>query len=240
MTAPLHFEEVGRGDPPIVLVPGWCCDLATLAPTAKHLSEGHRVISVDLPGHGQSAFGGGALSMSDIVAQVRATTTALGIEKPVLIGHSLGGRLVLAIVQADPGFAAAAVLLDSVIDDPPANVAARRAELEGPDWETALSRRFSGLGSPQALVDSMLGTPRDAALAVLVASDEFDAAAAVAACRVPLLYIGAPNPRAEEARLQELNPRLVYRQVAASGHFVQLDAAPEVNAIVDTFLGGPR
>ena len=51
----LGYEETGEGEPPVLLVHGWCCDHTYLAPQLEHFVErGHRVVAVDLRGHGKS------------------------------------------------------------------------------------------------------------------------------------------------------------------------------------------
>src|SRR5437867_11077651 len=50
----LAFAETGSGPPPIVLVHGWTCDHTYFAPQRDYFSKRHRVVSVDLRGHGQS------------------------------------------------------------------------------------------------------------------------------------------------------------------------------------------
>jgi hypothetical protein len=51
----LFYEEADGGEPPIVLVHGWCCDHSFFAPQIEHFARTrHRVVAVDLRGHGQS------------------------------------------------------------------------------------------------------------------------------------------------------------------------------------------
>jgi pimeloyl-ACP methyl ester carboxylesterase len=50
----LAYEEAGRGDPPLLLVHGWTCDHSFFAPKFEHFSRTHRVVNVDLRGHGES------------------------------------------------------------------------------------------------------------------------------------------------------------------------------------------
>ena len=50
----LFYEEAGSGDPPLVFVHGWCCDHTYFQPQFDHFKSSHRVIAVDLRGHGQS------------------------------------------------------------------------------------------------------------------------------------------------------------------------------------------
>jgi pimeloyl-ACP methyl ester carboxylesterase len=50
----LAYEEGGQGTPPILLVHCWTCDHAFLAPQFEHFTSAHRVVNVDLRGHGES------------------------------------------------------------------------------------------------------------------------------------------------------------------------------------------
>ncbi len=49
----LFYDQAGEGEPPMVLVHGWCCDHTYFAPQAEHFRRHHRVIAVDLRGHGR-------------------------------------------------------------------------------------------------------------------------------------------------------------------------------------------
>ena len=50
----LAYAESGSGDPTLVFVHGWTCNHTHLAPQFTHFAEEHRVIAVDLRGHGAS------------------------------------------------------------------------------------------------------------------------------------------------------------------------------------------
>ena len=54
MTA-LAYDEAGEGDPHLLFMHGWCGDRTFFAPQFDYFSAMHRVVSVDLPGHGASA-----------------------------------------------------------------------------------------------------------------------------------------------------------------------------------------
>ena len=50
----LAYEEAGSGDPPLLLVHCWCCDHSYFQPQFEHFQRDHRVVAVDLRGHGAS------------------------------------------------------------------------------------------------------------------------------------------------------------------------------------------
>jgi sigma-B regulation protein RsbQ len=238
----LFYTRAGAGKPLLVLVPGWCCDHTTMSPLAERLESSFEVLGLDLRGMGQSEFPGGPFTMADLVEDLCDLCEKLGVRHPILIGHSLGGRVVLATLQAHPHFAPAAVLLDVAVEESPEKVVARRAEVEGEDWRAALQRRFGnlmpqGAGNAQRdLVEQILDTPIDAARALLRASDDFDATVALSGCPLPVLYVGASEPRESLTRLVQLKADIFFGQVVGSGHFVQIDAAGQVAAMVDRFV----
>jgi hypothetical protein len=67
-----------------------------------------------------------------------------------------------------------------------------------------------------------------------------EAAAALAACRVPVLYVGSSHPRFDESALARLRPDIWIARVAISGHFVQVFALPQVIAMIERFLGAAQ
>jgi pimeloyl-ACP methyl ester carboxylesterase len=168
-----------------------------MSPLMERLSANHEVIGVDLRGVGQSDFGGAPFTMADLVEDLRDLCQKLQVHHPILIGHSLGGRVVLAVLQAHPDLAPAGVLLDTAFDESIERVLERRAEVESADWRLALRRRFGNLQSHEMrasacdLVELMLETPIEAVRASLLASGDVDAGRALSGCRMPILYVCA-------------------------------------------------
>jgi pimeloyl-ACP methyl ester esterase len=95
----LHLEATGQG-PPLLLVHGWSRSSADLAPLAARLAARHRVISLDLRGHGRSTPG--EVSRETLAGDLVALVEALAPERPVLLGWSLGGQ---AALEAAPRLA---------------------------------------------------------------------------------------------------------------------------------------
>ncbi len=90
----LEVYEWGRPDAPAILLAHGIQDFAlTLAPVAKAFAVDHHVIAYDLRGHGESAHPG-VYTMAHHIADLHAVYTDSGVDRPIVVGHSLGGQVV--------------------------------------------------------------------------------------------------------------------------------------------------
>lgn len=90
----LHYDESGpEGGVPIVLLHGWGCNHTTLASIRKLLEGKMRVFSFDLPGFGQTPEPSEVWGIERYTAYTEAAIKQLGISRPILLGHSFGGRI---------------------------------------------------------------------------------------------------------------------------------------------------
>ncbi len=120
----LFYEEAGGEGVPFLLVHGIACDHTHLAPQFELSGRaGHRVVAVDLRGHGRSGAPEDDYTIEGFADDLAWTCGQLGLEKPVVVGHSLGGEVSLALAAAFPDLPSAVVLMDSTIVPPPERAA---------------------------------------------------------------------------------------------------------------------
>lgn len=107
----LDADGPGRA---FVLVHGAGIDSSMYAPQVAALSEtGHRVVAVDLRGHGASTLAEGVrITASALLDDLVALLEHLRVEAPVLVGHSLGGNLAQALVRRHPHLVGGLVAID--------------------------------------------------------------------------------------------------------------------------------
>ena len=138
----LCYEEAGEGEPPDLLVHGWCCDHTYFAPQFEHFAErGHRVVAVDLRGHGKSDKPHQRYAMQDFADDLAWVCQRLELAKPVVIGHSMGGIVAFDLAARYPHLPSAVVMLDAAVFLPSAARAAIPGLLEqlrGPDYQNVL------------------------------------------------------------------------------------------------------
>lgn len=99
-----HVLEQGKGRP-LLLIHGLSAQLRSFAQEmVDELAKDHRVIRIDRPGSGYSPpLRSGSQHLADQADAVAALIDALGLDRPVLVGHSLGGALALHIAERHPG-----------------------------------------------------------------------------------------------------------------------------------------
>ena len=242
----LFYEDTGQGDPPFVFIHGWTCDHTYFAPQAEHFSPRHRVVSVDLRGHGQSDAPEQDYAMSVFADDVAALVTDLGLTKPIVAGHSMGGVVALEMAARHPDLVGGVVMLDSPVLLPDALRPTLLGLIDGlksPGYKDVQRSFVEGmLFSPTddptvkgRVLDEMGRAPQHVMASCFDGMAAWDAEAAAKACKVPALYVGAENVIADVARFKELCPQLMVGQTVGAGHFHQLLVPDQVNAMVERF-----
>lgn len=91
---PISYEIYGTGEPTLMFVHGWSCDARYWRAQLPHFSKNHRVVTLDLAGHGHSGTTRSKYTMLAFGEDVRAVTEAIGSRSLILIGHSMGGSVI--------------------------------------------------------------------------------------------------------------------------------------------------
>jgi pimeloyl-ACP methyl ester carboxylesterase len=99
---PISYEVYGEGDPTLIFVHGWSCDCRYWREQVPEFSKKYRVVVLDLAGHGHSGMSRIIYSMSSFGEDVKAVTEALGGNKVILIGHSMGGPVIAEAARLMP------------------------------------------------------------------------------------------------------------------------------------------
>ncbi len=99
---PISYETYGVGEPSLVFVHGWSCDARYWRAQLPHFSKSHRVVVLDLAGHGHSGSKRSLYSMKAFGEDVLAVTEAIGSRKIILIGHSMGGSVIAEAARLMP------------------------------------------------------------------------------------------------------------------------------------------
>lgn len=242
----LVCEDVGSGVPALVCLHGNSCNHKFFRPQIEEFKSIHRVVAVDMRGHGLSDAPRGPYSFAGLADDCAWVCKELGLEQIVVLGHSMGGAVAAEMIKANPGLVRAVALLDStLLPDPPLlkkvlppliHELASRDHLQG--LHDFVDPLFAP-GDSQELRDWVWQEmSRTAGHVTLDLFEEFlnwrDGA--TKHITQPFLYVGGFRWRVNPDSLAEACPQVRTRQIKESGHFLTLSATDKINALLHEFL----
>ncbi|MDH5786155.1 MAG: alpha/beta hydrolase [Chromatiales bacterium] len=107
--------EWNGGGLPVLALHGWLDNAASFLPLAKYLTNHHLVV-LDLPGHGLSDHlpGSAYYHLADNIYLIKSVADAMGWQRFVLLGHSMGSAIAILVAAAMPDRIMAVTLLDGI------------------------------------------------------------------------------------------------------------------------------
>jgi pimeloyl-ACP methyl ester carboxylesterase len=242
----LYYERAGSGAPELLFVHGWCCDHTVFEAQFEHFARTNAVTALDLRGCGQSDCPKEGYAIPAFADDLARFCAEVGIDKPVVVGHSLGGMIGVELAARHPSVPRALVLVDpGPIDPLPATVklfSAFAQQLEGPSGEEVRRLYVQNMGArdddlARRIADLMCAVPLPIASAVIRGVNDWNGAGALALCSIPTLLLRSSlgaNPDA--VRLRAFKPDLEVGITVGAGHFHQLEVPEQVNAMIERFL----
>lgn len=85
----------GVGEPALIFVHGWSCDKSYWENQLDEFAKSYKVVAVDLAGHGESGLNREDYTMEKFGEDVAAVVNQLKLNKVVLVGHSMGGTVIV-------------------------------------------------------------------------------------------------------------------------------------------------
>jgi pimeloyl-ACP methyl ester carboxylesterase len=242
----VHYTNHGKGREAVILVHGWTCDETFWKHQVPALAVRHRVITVDLPGHGKSEVPLEAeMTMDNFARAIHEVMRAANVTRAVLAGHSMGTPVIRQFARLFPAETRALILVDGTIFPP--------REAMNRQGRGLLYRGESGRKARLLAVRSYFGAAtspdvREHIERVMMNTAEATAAGAIdgmlsmnvwsdeSPVNIPVLAVYAGTPGVPEEYLRKLFPRMQYHKVAGTGHFLMLEKPSTVNALIARFL----
>jgi pimeloyl-ACP methyl ester carboxylesterase len=169
----INYEAHGEGDLALVFIHGWSCDLTYWREQIPHFSSKYKVVLIDLGGHGDSGQNRERWTMDAFGEDVAAVVKHLGLEKIVLIGHSMGGPVIIEAAQRLPGQVIGLVGADTYGDLTYERTSEQVEEMLKPAIED-----FRGTVTP--IVKSMFTPDSDSSLSQAIVEDMASAPPSIA------------------------------------------------------------
>jgi pimeloyl-ACP methyl ester carboxylesterase len=256
----IHHVIAGPMTRPVVFVHGFGCSLTDWDSQVAHLSPGHRTIAVDLRGHGGSPGSAADCSIERYGADVAELMRALSLPPAVLVGHSMGCRVVTEAALQAPAHTAGVVLIDGS-QFAAAMEATLKATFTQPDgfaiMVEGIFRQMFHAKADRAVADAVVARarrlPREVGETLMLDMQRYDTwrlTASYGCLRVPVMAIQTTfsNEKRERRSLQagQTSPYLEMLRGAVpsarievieeTGHFPQLEEPARTNALLDDFV----
>ena len=256
----IHHVVTGDRHPALVFVHGFGCALGDWDAQVSHFSPCHQTVAVDLRGHGNSPGVAMACSMERYGADVAEVMRTSSLPPAILVGHSMGCRVVIEAALQAPDHTAAVILVDGS-QFAPEMAAVLRQRFAMPDgYQTLVDGLFremftdrSDKSAAASIVERASRLPRPIGEKILADMQRYDVhrlASSLAALRVPVMVVqstysnekrerrpmrqGQSSPYLEMVRASLPSARVEI--LADTGHFPQLDASAETNALLESFM----
>jgi len=260
----MHFVRMGEGNPPLVFVHGFACTHADWNAQLEHFSPKHTVLACDLRGHGASEANPADCSIETCGADVAALLADEKLPPAILVGHSMGCRVVMQTWLNAPERVAGLVLIDGSrlgFGDPATAERVMNEQLRATGYGAFARKFFESMfiaGSDPRLKDEIVSGALELPAAIggaffprLVGWDARNTERALASVTVPLMVVQSTTINAERVRVplaaggsspwldlvKARSPGARIEIVTGAGHFSQIEAAARVNALLEDFAG---
>jgi pimeloyl-ACP methyl ester carboxylesterase len=230
----ISYRVEGDGEPALVFVHGWACDRSHWDAQVEALSPRHKVVAIDLAGHGRSGKNRKAWTIAAFGADIAAVLDKEEIRGAVLIGHSMGGSAIIEAARLRPGVVLALVGVDTFHDlTRPVygqDDVGAYLRLYRPDYAAFAESVVRSLFRPETdralierVVRGMLRTPVPASLGTLAADMLYSPVAALTALRKPMAAINSEMAPTNLAANRRVVPSFILKTIKGVDHFLMLE-----------------
>ncbi|MDX9859188.1 MAG: alpha/beta hydrolase [candidate division Zixibacteria bacterium] len=238
----IYYVAAGTGDSALVFVHCWSCDRGYWDGQVDALASDYRVVAIDLAGHGQSRAARDSWLMSDYAGDVEAVIRKLDLQPVVLVGHSMGGAVVIEVARRMPDRVTAVIGVDVYQD-----LSYQMSEEEVEGFLAGLVQDYEG--ATKAFVRSLFLPDADSALVARVAADmaaappaiavpslrhvlRYDAATVLQEMRKPVRGIHSDAYPTNVEANQATAESFAVRYMPGRGHFLQLEDPVTFNRLL--------
>jgi pimeloyl-ACP methyl ester carboxylesterase len=231
---PIHYWVHGKGEPALVFVHCWSCDRHLWDNQVPVFAKNHRVVTLDLPGHGESGQGRKTWSVESYADDVNTVITKLNLKRVILIGSSMGGPVVLEATRRMPDRVLAIVPVDTLhnvettVDPKQLEEVLKQLRANYKVAATGfLNQLYFSLSTPPAvknrIISEVIARPPELAIPILEAILAYRAAPALGEVKVPIHAINADMmPMSLEAN-RKYAPQFDAVIMGGSGHYPMLE-----------------
>ena len=244
---PIHYAVQGKGDPALVFIHCWACNRHFWDNQVAEFSKTYRVVTIDLPGHGESGQGRTNYSIESYGDDVKTVVTKLNLKRVVLVGSSMGGPIALEATRRMPDRVVAIIPVDTLQNVeqkvPQEQLDAVFKQMQA-DFKTAttnlLNQFFFSPTTPAAvkerIINETIAQKPEVVLPILKAVFSYDAAPGLREVKVPIRAINADRVPTDVTANRKYAPQFDVVIIKGTGHYPMLEDPARFNQMLAEIL----
>jgi pimeloyl-ACP methyl ester carboxylesterase len=244
---PIHYSVQGKGDPALVFIHCWACNRHFWDNQVAEFSKTHRVVTIDLPGHGESGKERKSYSVESYGDDVKTVVTKLNLKRVVLVGSSMGGPIALEATRRMPDRVVAIVPVDTLQNVeqkvPQEQLDAVFQQMQA-DFKGAttnlLNQFFFSPTTPAAvkerIINETIAQKPEVVLPILKAVFSYDAAPGLREVKVPIRAINADRVPTDVTANRKYAPQFDVVIIKGTGHYPMLEDPARFNQMLAEIL----
>jgi len=242
----ISYQSTGSGNPALVFVHGWCCDKNYWDSQVSHFAKTYQVVTLDLAGHGDSGTDRENWNMAAFGEDVAAVIKQLSLKQVVLIGHSMGGHVVVEVPRLLPECIIGVVGVDAYRDLNYKTIRESYNELlarlhadfnkASREFVTSMFLETSDPSLVEKIVSNMGSTPPRVAIGALEGVVNQDLAGEIRKIRVPIRCICSHWRPFDLETAKQLIPFFEVKFISGVGHFLMLEDPGTFNSLLEEII----
>ena len=244
---PIHYSVQGKGDTALVFVHCWACDRTYWDNQAAEFAKNYRVVTIDLPGHGQSGQGRKSWSIASFGEDVKTVVTKLDLKRVVFVGSSMGGPISIEAARGMPDRVVAVVPVDSLLNVEqkitPEQLDSVIKQMQS-DYKATITgltnQFFFSPSTPAAVKERVLkdatSRPPEMAIAILKGIFTHDVLPALRETKVPIHAINGDRAPTSLEVNRKYAPQFDATIIKGSGHYPMLEQPAAFNQALAEIL----
>jgi sigma-B regulation protein RsbQ len=243
----INYSVQGKGDPALVFIHCWACSRHFWDNQVAEFSKTYRVVTIDLPGHGESGQGRKNYSVESYGDDVKTVVTKLDLKRVVLVGSSMGGPIALEATRRMPDRVVAIVPVDTLqnveqkVPQEQLDAVFKQMQADFKTATTNLSNQFffsptTPAAVKERVINETISQNPDVVLPILKAVFSYDAVAGLREVKVPIRAINSDRVPTDVTVNRKYAPQFDVVIIKGTGHYPMLEDPARFNQMLAEIL----
>jgi sigma-B regulation protein RsbQ len=244
---PIKYNVQGNGDTALVFIHCWSCDSSLWENQVTAFSKNHRVVTIDLPGHGESGKDRKEWSIRGYGGDVKTVVEKLGLKRVVLIGSSMGAMVALEAALQLPDRVVGVVFVDMLHQAdqrPPADAVEATLKQMKSDYKGVttnfMAQNLFTLNTPPAVKERLISQATSAqpeiAIPILGVTLKYDPIPAIQKIKAPIRAINSDLMPTNFEINRKYAPQFDAVIMKGVGHYPMLENPARFNELLAGIL----